>query len=533
MKKFFAIFAVAASLVCACNKYDGAISDLEKRVDSAEQSISDLVSRVEALQKLVDALNAGVSIVSVSPAEGGFTVNFSDGSSFTVVNGSDAAVSYTDDGLCYVFDFGDGNTVSVSKAGAFGIKVDSDNVELEPGVPATIAFEVVGADETTKVLVEDCPFAYELGDEYIEISAEKVVPASFILKAVRNSDGANSAVVISVVKKPIGDVTIDVEVSGITETGALVTMTPSNKTVAYYYAIEQDTYVNSFSSDAELMEAELDYWYAKYGADYADYGYSSFEELFLENFCYVGDVVENSDYVDYLKPSTNYVAYAFAVDEDLTILSETLGKCEFTTLDEPELDATFLGTAIWHDVFASGVFTMDGVNLDLPVDVYEDNIMPGVFYFDSPYNYANIAGWFDCEPEEMEQYTGNWRKALISIDASNPDKVVFPMQDLGVCLNSSYGWFAAGSIFEGVELSTGTYKDGVISFDGYLYTSMSKYNPSDPWDDMNEDGSFTITMPSSVSGAPVKSFSARQGKLVAKRFIEAGHTFSSNFAISK
>lgn len=495
MKKLAVILLAVASLVCACNKYDDAISDLEKRVYKSEKNIEDLLDRVDALEKIISNLQEGVVITSVTAVEGGFKVAFSDGSSFTVVNGEDSTVSFTEDNLCYYFDFGDGNKVAVSKAGAFGLKVDNDVVGLAPGEPATVPFTVIGGDNTTKVIVEDCDYDVKVGDGELTITAAKVKNGKFVLKAIRNSDGANSAVVITIVKQAVGNVTFEIEVTDITKTGAIAHITPSNKNVHYLAAIEKKSYTDQFATDAELIAADMDYWFERYGESYAEYDFNSYEELFLEGLCVMGD--SDADYTEYLKAGTEYVAYAFAVDDDLNPVTTDVCRTEFKTPDEEALDATYLGVGIWHDVFVSGVFTMSNpdCNFDLPVDVYEDNATPGIFYFDSPYNYANQAQWYNTTPEDMEQYDGNWRKAVIMMDATDPDHVIFDMQDLGVCCNTTYGWMSAGSVFEGVELSAGVYDGSVISFSGAMYTSLSKYNPTSPWDDMNEDGTFSIIMP--------------------------------------
>ena len=144
--------------------------------------------------------------------------------------------------------------------------------------------------------------------------------------------------------------------------------------------------------------------------------------------------------------------------------------------EEPdqEVDLTqtnYIGVAVWHDVFAKTVFNLDGssYDLDLPVDVYEDRDKPGLFYFDSPYNYANIASWFGVTPEEIKPYTDCWKPVIITIDARNPNDVNFPLQELGCCLNPDYGWLSGcqsaptrGGYFNNIY---GVYSNGRIVFD--------------------------------------------------------------------
>ena len=512
MKKLLVICAAVAALVCACNKYDGAISDLEKRIESTEQSVNGLVSKVEALQSLINAIQSGVSIKSVVPVEGGFTVTFSDGNSFTVVNGKDGQpgqpgedgedgkdfeVSYTEDNLCYYFNFGDGKVIAVSKSGAFGIKAENTDVELESGVPTVVPFEVVGADETTKVILDGCPYDYKFVDGGVEISSAKAANGSFIIKAIRNSDGANSAVVITVTKAVPSDVTFAITVSDITKYGATVDVVPSNKDVIYIYSVETADYVNSFETAAELAEADLEYWEHLYETKYSSYA-NTFKDFVVEQLSYSGDIVGDS-WEGYLDAGTDYVAYAFALDEDtLDLISSEIGKAEFSTLPEEELsDVTYLGVAIWHDALVGEIYGIEPT--DLPVDVYEDNMMPGVYYFDSPYCAENVMSWFN-DVTDPSQLSNNCHKAYISIDASNPDKVIFPYQELGILLSSKYGWASAGCYHNGETISTGVFAEGVISFSG----SFDYGESLDPGPyTTNSSGEFKITMPDGDS-APAK-----------------------------
>ncbi|MCQ2186873.1 MAG: DUF4988 domain-containing protein [Bacteroidales bacterium] len=536
MKKLLVICAAVAALVCACNKYDGAISDLEKRINSTEQSVNNLLNKVDALQKILDAIQSGVSIKSVSPVDGGFTVTFSDNNSFTVVNGKDgqdgkpgedgkdgedSKVSYTEDNLCYYFDFGDGNKVAVSKTGAFGIKAEKTEFEIESGVPVEIPFEVIGGDATTKILVEDCPYTYRIGEKAVTISSEKSLAGSFVIKAIRNSDGANSAIVITVAKKAITDVKFQITAYDITQYGAVIDVIPSNKEALYIYSVESAGYVDQFDNVADLCAADLEYWEELYETKYSSYA-PTFKEFITGNLVKSGDFLAD-DWEGYLQPDTDYVAYAYAIDEDtLEPISSELGRADFSTLPTQKLgDVTYLGVAIWHDSIISEVYGFyDGgaLPVDMPVDVYEDNATPGVFYFDSPYCAENIMEWFGLSDPTKLQY--NVRQTYITIDASDPDAVSFPYQELGVMLDPDAGWASAGAT------STGTYTDGVISF-----TCEFDYGESyEPYTYVgNDSGEFTITMPDANS-APAKPASSKKAAKPAK---SQGKSFVEIAEISK
>ena len=66
----------------SCKDYDDEIDGLNSRVDGVESQIKDLEAKI----------NAAKWITNVTPATGGFTVAFSDGSSYTITNGKDGAV---------------------------------------------------------------------------------------------------------------------------------------------------------------------------------------------------------------------------------------------------------------------------------------------------------------------------------------------------------------------------------------------------------------------------------------------------------
>lgn len=63
----------------SCKDYDDDINNLQEQVDGIK-------SDLKALQ---DKVNNGLWVTSVSPVEGGFTITFSDGQSYQIVNGKD------------------------------------------------------------------------------------------------------------------------------------------------------------------------------------------------------------------------------------------------------------------------------------------------------------------------------------------------------------------------------------------------------------------------------------------------------------
>lgn len=277
-------------------------------------------------------------------------------------------------------------------------------------------------------------------------------------------------------------------------------------------SIESAGYFNKFETAQELADADIEYFKDLYGSTYAKYGFDSVEDLIYNGVCKPGDREMDADYIE---PSSSYVAYAFALNENLELISDVFAL-SFTSPAKPTTGLEFYGTAIWHDVFVDSWFglTKEGYNVDLDCDVYVDSAKPGIFYFDSPYWYDNIAGWFDDTPEGMKEYTGNYKEATIEINCSNPNAVSMPRQEFGVSMNpDNYGWFSGGSTG-----SDGTYKDNVITFVGdKLVKSMSKYNKggwyyvSNPTAEEADKLIFTVTI--TPGGSPIKPASVKESAL--------------------
>ena len=79
---FGTLMVTSTGTFVSCKDYDDEIDGLNSRVDGVESQIKDLEAKI----------NAAKWITNVTPATGGFTVAFSDGSSYTITNGKDGAV---------------------------------------------------------------------------------------------------------------------------------------------------------------------------------------------------------------------------------------------------------------------------------------------------------------------------------------------------------------------------------------------------------------------------------------------------------
>lgn len=301
--------------------------------------------------------------------------------------------------------------------------------------------------------------------------------------------------------------TFNVDVRDVTTSAATVVCLPSDENVHYLISCEPVGYVNQFASDAELVAADIEYFRGVYGSNYGEYGFSSFEHLFYDGLCVYGN---KSVSYNAMNDATDYVAYVFAVDDKLNLISDVFKK-EFTT-EKNTLE--FYGNAMWTDVFTKKFFNVEMVTL--PCDVYTDASRPGVFFFDSPYWYNNISSWFGLTPEEMKQYDGNYRQVYIEIDCSSPEAVTFAVQELGYALNpDEYGWYLGG----GLEGAKGTYSNNTITFDAAaLCAGMTKYQNGTLYPTVSNEGEVTFTVEITPGGSPAKPASVALAKTKAGHF---------------
>lgn len=295
--------------------------------------------------------------------------------------------------------------------------------------------------------------------------------------------------------------TIEVRIAGVNYNSASVDYIPSDKNAHFAVMCVEEEWASQFETLRELAEDDLIYYEYMYG-DYYDYfGYASYADLFFDNFASVGDHHED---IPGLKPETTYVAYAYYLDDNLNIISDVFATY-FTT---PEMIVgECIGQAIWHDVFVTDWYSGPrSKTTDLPCEVYEDASNPGVFSFHSPYSCAIVAEWMGVTEEEMMAYEGKfWDDVMIVIDASDPEKVTFEVQNLGVSLNSGHGFVLAGSQSQGVVQGYGTYADGQIVFPASALSSgFTLYNDGTLYN-LQGTEPFVITMPVATQAkAPAK-----------------------------
>lgn len=134
----------------------------------------------------------------------------------------------------------------------------------------------------------------------------------------------------------------------------------------------------------------------------------------------------------------------------------------------------------------------------VPCDVYEEVSHPGLYKVNG-YQLPLCAAIFGISEEEEMEYEGeDWRNSDLIIDAQNPADVRIDLQDYGVCLSDSYGFFSITSMYQGEPFSIGTLTDGVIAFPtaggllGQLGSSLYR---------VNANGAFQIVLPN-ANAAP-------------------------------
>lgn len=212
--------------------------------------------------------------------------------------------------------------------------------------------------------------------------------------------------------------TFNVTVSDITATGVSVTYTPSDANIHFLPSCEKASYVEQFSTGEELAAADMEYFENAYGSSYGNYGFDSYESLFLNGLCQTGTYRWDLDEMD---PETKYVAYVFAVDENLNVVSDVFKK-EFTTPEATASDAykAWLGNYVLENKsFKTGADTT--YNVSLTMGVGDKTILLnglGVDKFPLTYNSADNT----CTIK-FGQYASNSRFTFYASGITNDDYV--------------------------------------------------------------------------------------------------------------
>ena len=175
-----------------------------------------------------------------------------------------------------------------------------------------------------------------------------------------------------------------------------------------------------------------------------------------------------------------------------------------------------LGKGTIVDGFCPYLFSKPDMTAEC--DVYVEEKTPG-FYMITGYQQEIAAKFFGMNKEDMAPYEGgNWKNTELIVDATNPQKVVIPEQDYGVCVNQSYGFFLIETE------ASGTLANGEITFPKEeVYIGLPGLGR---WFVSNDEGTFKITLPSAASTTAVKPVAnSRNGRVEDLNIISGLRSF--------
>ena len=184
MKKiFFILVAIAATLVSSCSYDDKPLTDrvdaLDSRLTKLEAAVQKINEGIGDIKSVVEALEKGDKIVSVTPVEGGFEVVYSKAGKFTIKNGTDGKDGQ--DGATPVID---------TKKDADGIYYWTVNGEflMKDGQKLPVTSHI-----TPKVRLEGDNFeiSYDNGKSWEVIGAAgSIPPGAIVINEVKDEAGA-------------------------------------------------------------------------------------------------------------------------------------------------------------------------------------------------------------------------------------------------------------------------------------------------------------------------------------------------------
>lgn len=144
-------------------------------------------------------------------------------------------------------------------------------------------------------------FVLKIGESVDNIAFSREVPVPFTV-------GSNSFIVLGDVD--VSTVSFSLEVNSVSNMNGIISFAPSSSDFMYIPCIEKKSKFDLFKDDSEITTAVLDHYKNKYG--------TGWKQSLIDNICRKGsdDVIFSG-----LEADTDYVAFAFAVDEDMNIMS--------------------------------------------------------------------------------------------------------------------------------------------------------------------------------------------------------------------
>ena len=321
-------------------------------------------------------------------------------------------------------------------------------------------------------------------------------------------------VVVSVSQAAKKDVSFTITVENVTYKSADITCVPSDETAYFLLSCETASYVDQFTTDADLINADMEYFYKEYGESYAEYDFESYEQFFLKGLCSVGTKEWSPNK---LNAETEYVVYAFAVDAELNPITSTVPKVRFTTEAKPVENWNYYGKGKYTEGYLSGLFGLDAKQVE--VDIYQDPNNANRFAMFNAYGPEMLVNWMFKESvtiEQIEAAKGQlWDDTYYSytIDFTTGE-VVMPVQPIGF-IHPSYGAIEAG--IDPEYDPNGSYADGVVTLQVkgatlYLPNGAQTSSETTYYFYGNTNGAFKIEMPTSAQSSAA-SKSVKPGRI--------------------
>ena len=167
---------------------------------------------------------------------------------------------------------------------------------------------------------------------------------------------------------------------------------------------------------------------------------------------------------------------------------------------------TYVGKGYYRDGIIGDVFGILTPYAQVECDVYKSDAQENLYRLGNVYNNPEFVGpMFGVDPIMVG--ADMVREGYITFDVSNPDKVYILDSDIGLNVNSEYGWFTIGSICPENKFdeynSYGKLVNNIITFDPeglYLYLPLYQGGYYFP---CNIEAKTRIVMPGGVATDPV------------------------------
>lgn len=161
-----------------------------------------------------------------------------------------------------------------------------------------------------------------------------------------------------------------------------------------------------------------------------------------------------------------------------------------------------LGTGKWRDDIFSSLYVVSNKFAEVDVDIYEREDKEG---------YYRINAFTPSLIEALFGMSAETDGVMTVLDASDPAKAYFPVQETGVQLSTNDGYLRIGSYvsenfsIDATESQYGTRQDGVITFPAQSIVCNFSSMASNEWYSANVNGMLRIILP----GAKVYDYSAK------------------------